>query len=56
MAKMRKGMHEKAMEQARDMLKSNLGMTEILNTTGLSIEDVKKEQIKLQSMKQDKRI
>lgn len=56
MTKIRKGMHEKAMEQARDMLKSNLGMTEILNTTGLTIEDVKKEQIKLDSMKKDNRI
>lgn len=56
MVKMKKGMHEKAMEQARDMLKSNLGMTEILNTTGLSQDDVKKEQVKLQSMKQDKRL
>lgn len=56
MTKMRKGMHEKAMEQARDMLKSNLGMTEIVNTTGLSIEEVKKEQTKMHSMKSDKRI
>ena len=56
MTKMRKGMHEKAMEQARDMLKSNLGMTEIVNTTGLSIQEVKKEQGKLNSMKADKRI
>lgn len=56
MGKMKKGMHEKAMEQARDMLKSNLGMTEILNATGLSIDDVKKEQVKLDSMKNEKRL
>ena len=56
MTKMKKGMHEKAMEQARDMLKSNLGMTEIVNTTGLSIEDVKKEQVKFNSIKAEKRL
>jgi hypothetical protein len=39
----RKGMHEKQMESARKLLEHNVGITEIVNQTGLSQEDVLKE-------------
>lgn len=38
----RKGQHEEAMETAKNMLESNIGMTEILSSTDLSEDEVKK--------------
>ncbi|WP_179631877.1 hypothetical protein [Clostridium peptidivorans] len=40
--KRRKGEHEEAMETAKNMLESNIGMTEILASTDLSEDEVKK--------------
>lgn len=38
----RKGQHEEAMETAKNMLESNIGMTKILSSTDLSEDEVKK--------------
>ncbi|ERK28521.1 MULTISPECIES: hypothetical protein [Clostridium] len=43
----RKGMHEKQMEQARDMLEKNIGLAQIVEETGLSESDVLKKQEKM---------
>lgn len=40
--KRRKGEHEEAMETAKNMLESNIGMTEILSSTDLSEDEVNK--------------
>ena len=49
----RKGEHEKQMELARGMLEQGIGMTEIVKETGLSEEDVLKEQRKMRQRLQD---
>ncbi|ADL51568.1 hypothetical protein [Clostridium cellulovorans] len=46
-----KGKHEKAMELARDLLNQNVGMTEIISRTGLTQDDVQKEQRKMRNQK-----
>ncbi|NMM61225.1 hypothetical protein HBE96_00610 [Clostridium sp. P21] len=43
-----KGIHEKSMEQAKDLLDKGIGMTEIKNRTQLSEEDVMKAKDKMQ--------
>jgi len=42
-----KGMHEKAMKKARNLLEQSVGITEIMDITGLSEEDILKEQQKM---------
>ncbi|WP_164880392.1 hypothetical protein [Clostridium manihotivorum] len=44
----KKGMHEKQMESARKLLEHNVGLTEIVQQTGLSQEDVLKEKHKME--------
>lgn len=46
-----KGKHEKSMELARDLLNQNVGMTEIISRTGLTQDDVQKEQRKMRNQK-----
>ena len=42
-----KGLHEKQMELAGDMLQKNIGLGQIVEETGLSEEDVLKKQKKM---------
>lgn len=49
----KKGMHEKQMELAGDMLGKHLGMSEIVKETGLSEADVLKKQRKMQQKLED---
>lgn len=42
MEKLKKGEHEKAMEKAKEMLDKGCGMVEIVETTGLSEDNVLK--------------
>jgi hypothetical protein len=49
----KKGFHEKQMELARRMLEQGIGMIEIVKETGLSEEDVLKEQRKMKQRLQD---
>lgn len=49
----RKGTHEKQMELARRMLEQSIGMIEIVKETGLSEEDILKEQRKMRQRLQD---
>lgn len=45
--KAEKGMHEKAMKKTRNLLEQGVGITEIMDITGLSEEDILKEQQKM---------
>lgn len=49
----RKGTHEKQMELARRMLEQGIGMIQIVKETGLSEEDVSKEQRKMRQRVED---
>ncbi len=49
----RKGMHEKQMEQARDMLEKNIGLSQIVEETGLSEADILKKQEKMRKKVND---
>lgn len=45
--KMHKGEHEKLLKKARNLLEQNMGMAEIMESTGLSQQDIQKEQQKM---------
>lgn len=53
--KRRKGEHEEVMETAKNMLESNIGMTEILASTDLSECEVQKVQDKMNKKLDNKR-
>lgn len=46
-------MHEKQMEIARDLLEKNVGLSQIVEETGLSEEDVLKKQEKMRKRVSD---
>ncbi|MGG7164199.1 hypothetical protein [Clostridium ihumii] len=45
--KMHKGEHEKLLKKARTLLERNMGITEIMEATGLGQQDIMKEQQKM---------
>lgn len=51
----RKGEHEEAIERAKNMVESNVGITEILSTTDLSEDEVKKAMENTDKKLNDKR-
>ncbi|WP_434799701.1 hypothetical protein [Terrisporobacter vanillatitrophus] len=53
--KFRKGQYEEAVEQAKDLLDKNFGMTDIVSITNLTKEEVTKIMNKRQAELNDKR-